>query len=34
MTLEYTKNGKPWSWKCGHATCRPIRWRRGDVQMS
>jgi hypothetical protein len=34
MTLEYTKNGKPWSWKCGHATCRPIRWRRGDVQVS
>jgi len=30
MHLHYTKEGRPWDWRCGHKGCRPIRWVRGD----
>jgi len=30
MYLEYSKTGRPWNWRCGHATCKPIRWVKGD----
>jgi hypothetical protein len=30
MRIKYSKSGKPWSWACGHAGCRSVRWVRGD----
>ncbi len=30
MKLTYARSGNPWSWKCGHGSCRPVRWARGD----
>jgi hypothetical protein len=30
MRLNYTKDGRPWSWRCGHKGCPPIKWVRGD----
>ena len=31
MKLNYsTKTGYPWDWWCVHASCRRIRWARGD----
>lgn len=32
MQLVLSRNGKPWSWKCSHGSCRPIRWAKGDCQ--
>jgi hypothetical protein len=30
MWVKYTKDGRPWDWRCGHKGCRPIRWVSGD----
>ena len=30
MRVKYTKDGRPWDWRCGHRDCRPIRWVSGD----
>jgi len=30
MWVNYTKNGRPWDWRCHHKGCRPIRWVSGD----
>jgi hypothetical protein len=30
MALRYAKTGRPWAWHCGHKTCKPIRWVKGD----
>jgi hypothetical protein len=30
MRVNYTKDGRPWDWRCGHKGCRPIRCVRGD----
>lgn len=30
MRVYYTKEGRPWDWRCGHKGCRPIRWVKGD----
>jgi len=30
MQVSYTKDGRPWAWRCGHKVCKPIRWVRGD----
>ncbi len=31
MKLNYSaKTGRPWDWRCGHSTCKAIRWARGD----
>jgi hypothetical protein len=30
MTIQYTKNGYPWAWRCSHRGCKPIRWVKGD----
>jgi len=32
MRVNYTKDGRPWDWRCGHKGCRPIRWVRGDCR--
>ena len=32
MALRYSKTGRPWNWHCGHSTCKPIRWVRGDCE--
>ena len=30
MWVNYTKDGRPWDWRCGHKGYRPIRWISGD----
>jgi hypothetical protein len=32
MALRRAKSGRPWAWHCGHKTCKPIRWARGDCE--
>jgi hypothetical protein len=33
MYLYWTKNGRPWEWRCDHRTCRKHRWIRGDPEL-
>lgn len=32
MVVHYTKTGRPWDWRCGHKTCKRVRWTRGDCE--
>jgi AAA domain/PLD-like domain len=32
MSLRYSKTGRPWDWHCEHATCKPVRWVKGDCE--
>jgi hypothetical protein len=34
MVLRFAKTGRPWAWHCRHNTCKPIRWVKGDCDVT